>query len=204
VGDCFDVAFVTRLAHSTHGESLRFASLVAGEYAATTTPEVFKEGVRALQSIEASIIHELVGISLPWEERCGHQIYMAAPDFEGVDTRLLEEAIIALQYHNFAPRAPIRENGEASDETNDLDKVALAKKDLALLAQCDSMMAVMLYNDPGTIAEIGIAFERGLPVIILDPYGLVDNLMLRGCARYIVSSLGEAIDAVFKVYGREI
>ena len=60
------------------------------------------------------------------------------------------------------------------------------------------MLAVLLYNDPGTLIEIGIAVERGMPVLVYDPYGQADNLMLTQLPQVITVDLDAVITATFE------
>jgi nucleoside 2-deoxyribosyltransferase len=60
------------------------------------------------------------------------------------------------------------------------------------------MIAVLIFNDPGTLIEIGIAVERGIPVIVYDPYGLADNLMLTQLPKLVSNDLDAVISATFE------
>jgi nucleoside 2-deoxyribosyltransferase len=80
---------------------------------------------------------------------------------------------------------------------------ALCDADLKILDDCKLMLAVHLYDDPGTLIEIGIAAERGIPVIVYDPFSRVvgnrnANLMLTQLPYLVSSSLDEVITAIFE------
>ncbi len=74
----------------------------------------------------------------------------------------------------------------------------LCEADLHLLAECQILVAVMLYDDPGTLIEIGIAAERGIPVIVYDPNARAENLMLTQLPYRVSSDLDDVISAVFE------
>ena len=73
----------------------------------------------------------------------------------------------------------------------------LCDADMRLLDECQLLVAVMLYDDPGTLIEIGIAVEREIPVIVYDPYSRADNLMLTQLPFCVSSDLDQVISAVF-------
>lgn len=67
---------------------------------------------------------------------------------------------------------------------------------------CQVLVAVMLYDDPGTLIEIGIAVERGIPVIVYDPGSRADNLMLTQLPFLVSSDLDQVISVVFDCASR--
>jgi nucleoside 2-deoxyribosyltransferase/sugar/nucleoside kinase (ribokinase family) len=197
VGDCFDAIFAT-LRHSVSDRAaMAYASCIAAEYACTTYPEVFKEAAKSWLAVSEDEIVELAGTVLHWEDRPAIQVYIAAPDFEHVDRRPIDRVAEALKYHNFTPRLPVRENGQMGENADAARRQSLCDADLQILDECQLLLAVMLYDDPGTLIEIGIAAERGVPVIVFDPYGRADNLMLTQLPHTVSSDLDEVITAVF-------
>ena len=80
---------------------------------------------------------------------------MAAPDFDYVDTEKLDILEDSLLYHNFKPRRPIQENGQVNKEMDMNEERAIFAKDMELLSECKIMIATLLYNDQGTLVEIG-------------------------------------------------
>jgi nucleoside 2-deoxyribosyltransferase len=197
VGDCFDAVFVALRQKLTEDAALAYASCIAAEYACTTYPEVFRDAAQAWLRVPAEEIISLSGIALDWEHRPPINIYIAAPDFDHVDRRPLEELVASLKYHNFNPRLPVREHGQMGSDANDARRQMLCEADMRLLNECQLLVAVMLFDDPGTLIEIGIAVERGIPVIVYDPYSRADNLMLTQLPFRISSDLDEIISAVF-------
>jgi nucleoside 2-deoxyribosyltransferase len=178
--------------------ALAYSSSVAAEYAATTFPDDFKQGVDRSLSIPPDVISQLKGVSLPWEDRPQHHIYIAAPDFDYVDRTPIDRLVEALRYHNFSPRLPVREHGQMGVRADRARKRQLCAADLRLLDECSILIAVLIENDPGTLIEIGIAVERGMPVVVYDPYSRADNLMLTELPSLVSPNLDSVISTVFK------
>ena len=65
---------------------------------------------------------------------------------------ILEDSLL---YHNFKPRRPIQENGQVNKEMDMNEERAIFAKDMELLSECKIMIATLLYNDQGTLVEIG-------------------------------------------------
>jgi nucleoside 2-deoxyribosyltransferase len=198
VGDCFDVVFVAQRYRVSDDAALAYASFIATEYASTTFPDDFKRGVCRTLSMSPEIISQLKGISLPWEDRPQHPVYIAAPDFDYLDRTPIDRVVESLRYHNFVPRLPVRENGQMGLSASRSQKQQLCEADLRLLNECSMVVAVLLENDPGTLIEIGIAVERGIPVVVYDPYEKAENLMLTELPSLVSSSLDLIISKVFK------
>jgi nucleoside 2-deoxyribosyltransferase len=198
VGDCFDAAFIQLSSiHETHA-SLCYAASIAAEYAATTYPDNFRKAVGGVVAIPSDEITTMHGISLPWEQRQEINIYIAAPDFDYVDSRHIDHIAECLSYHNFTPRRPVKENGQMGKGASKKRKEMLRDKDMRLLDQCQILLAVNLFDDPGTLIEIGIACERGMPVIVYDPFGRANNLMLTELPTLISASLDDVVTKVFE------
>jgi nucleoside 2-deoxyribosyltransferase len=172
---------------------------MAAEYAGTISPENFQKVCREWLKVPPAKMAKLGGVSLPWEERGDCNIYIAAPDFDFVDTRPIDSLVESLRYHNFSPRCPVREHGQVGKNAKPKRRQHLFNKDMCLLGECSILIAVLLYEDPGTLIEIGIASERGMPVIIYDPYKRAENLMLTELPYLISSDLDEIIAAVFEL-----
>lgn len=203
VGDCFDIAYVICRRKMNDKTALTYASCIAAEYASTTYPNDFANAVKATLQIAEEDILQLSGVSLPWEERSTCQIYIAAPDFEYVDRGPIEHLDQCLRYHNFSPRRPVKEHGEMGIHADVQRKQSLCDADVHLMEQCQIMIAVLLYDDPGTLIEIGMAYQRGMPVIVYDPYCRAKNLMLTQLPNLVSSSIDDVISAVFKHVVRE-
>jgi len=183
--------------------ALAYSAQIAAEYASTTDPEVFRAAAQATLKIPERDILEIQGVSLPWENRPKYQIYIAAPDFKRIDRTPIKRLVESLEYHNFAPRRPIVEYGEMEVDANADDKQRLCDADLSLFDNCAIMVAVLLFDDPGTLIEIGIAVQRRMPVIVYDPYDRAENLMLTQLPNLVSSSLDKILAAVFRFVALE-
>jgi nucleoside 2-deoxyribosyltransferase len=62
----------------------------------------------------------------------------------------------------------------------------------------------LLYDDPGTLIEIGIALEKGIPVIVFDPFKKAENLMLTELPALVSSDLDEVLAGVFVQAGKVV
>ena len=203
VGDCFDVAFATLRNQHPDAIALAYSSFIAAEYAATTFPEDFKAGVGRTMNIRPEAITEIEGVRLPWEARPAINVYIAAPDFDYVDRSPIIAVDSALRYHNFSPRRPVAEHGQATDSDSRGRRRDLFDRDMDLLDKCQILVAVLVENDPGTLIEIGLAKQQGKPVIVFDPFRHAKNLVLQQLPDLLTSSLDEAISGVFEVAAQQ-
>lgn len=197
VGDCFDAVFIALRHRFPDAAALGYASCIAAEYASTTDPDVFRELAQGWLRVPADEIAVMSGMVVPWDVRKKIQIYIAAPDFDHIDRGPIDTVAAALEYHNFKSRLPVREHGMMGENASEERRQTLCDADLRLLDECQLLVAVMLYDDPGTLIEIGIAVERGIPVIVYDPYRRADNLMLTQLPFKVSADLDEVITAVF-------
>lgn len=197
VGDVYDAIYSTLYTTAGFQGSLNIASWIATEYAKTTYPEDFKKMAVAILNDNPAELVNIDGVVLPWELRSKHNIYIAAPDFDFVDTSLIDTVCDCLSYHNFKPRRPVKENGQMEANASEAEKRMLFAKDMSLLGECTIVVAILLYHDPGTIAEIGIAAERGLPVLVYDPNKIATNCMLTQLPTIVSSDLDEIVSEVF-------
>jgi nucleoside 2-deoxyribosyltransferase len=197
VGDFFDAVFLAQ--RRTHGDkaALAYASFAAAEYAAYFDDAAIRESVAAVLGITAAEIQRFDGVTLPWDRRKQINIYLAAPDFDYVDTSSLDALSDALTYHNFSPHRPVKEHGQAQENSSRAEKLRLAQADLDLLARCELLLAVLLCDDPGTLVEIGVALEKRMPVIVFDPFSRAKNLMLTELPVLVSSDLDEVLAEVF-------
>jgi nucleoside 2-deoxyribosyltransferase len=197
VGDCFNAVFVVMRQRFGDQIALNYASSIAAEYASFTEPEEIYEAANAVLSIDAKEMTHLSGVKLPWERRPDFNIYIAAPDFDWIDKGPIEEIASALRYHNFTPRLPIREHGQMKPSDASDVKSRMAWADMAMLDECKLLVGILLYDDPGTLIEIGIALERRMPVLVYDPYRRASNLMLTQLPEIVSSDLDKIIAGVF-------
>jgi hypothetical protein len=157
VGDCYDSVYAVMRKTVSDRAALAYASCIAAEYACTTYPELFRDAALAWLAVPEDEIVDIAGTSLPWELRHPIKIYVAAPDFDHVDRGPIDAVAESLRYHNFTPRLPVREHGQMGERAGYERRQSLCDADLRLLDECQLMLAVLLYDDPGTLIEIGIA-----------------------------------------------
>jgi nucleoside 2-deoxyribosyltransferase len=197
VGDVFDATFLAFAEARGEEGALNLASWIAAEYAATTFPDDFQRACKRTLALTPDELGELPAVSLPWENRSHYQIYIAAPDFDYLDRRHIDTLAASLRYHNFQPRLPVREHGQAQPQTPAPERRRLCDSDVSLLQKCDLLIAVLSYDDPGTQIEIGLASGLGIPVIVYDPYERAGNIMLTELPYLVSSSLDKVITATF-------
>jgi hypothetical protein len=203
VGDVFDTVFVMLGTRFDMKAALTYAAWIAADYAATTFPADFKSDVERTLLVPANEIVGLGGVSLPWEARPGCQIYIAAPDFDYIDRRPIDLLVECMKYHNFSPRLPVRENGQANGEMTPEEKTRLFDADMTLLGNCEVMVAVNLHDDPGMLIEIGLAHAKGIPVVVYDPFERAENVMLVNVPVLVSSSLDRVITAIFDAVAKQ-
>lgn len=201
VGDVYNSVFISRLFEADLEKRMHLSALCAAKYAETMDYEKFKENTHLVHA-NFSELNELVGIRLPWADRKNINIYLAAPDFPDVDTNLLDKLNECLLYHNFAPRLPIRENGIAGKTLRYEQELDIYHKDIVLINECDLLIAVLLFNDPGTLVELGMFKQAGKPTIVFDPFNVCENLFVRCTPDYLCKNIVDVIGAVFLSLGR--
>lgn len=202
VGDVYDVVSLSAPCDG-YQNKLVMASWVAMEYALTTFPDDFKKSVKTLLKLPIADLKAQGGCLLPWEVRQHCNIYIAAPDFSFVDTKHIDTLCNSLEYHHFIARRPIKENGQMSEGADQNERLGLFCADMSLLSECNMLIAVLLYNDPGTLIEIGLAAQRGLPTLVYDPNKIADNCMLTELPTLVSSDLDEIVSKVFTEYSKQ-
>lgn len=199
VGDAFDAIYMAN-EHFGHREAALRATWASSSYAQTTWIDIFKRDIQRHSKLTLNELGSLKGVSVPWEERSLHKIYLAAPDFSNGERAAIDEALSALQYHNFKAVRPIKENGELERPAPYPVIHATYCKDIQLLEECDLVFAVPVEKDPGTLVEIGFAQARNIPVIVYDPTQCSANTMVIGGCVHYSTSLDQAINAVFQCF----
>lgn len=200
VGDVYDSLFLCDLPIGDSEEKMIFSALCAAKYAETLDYDDFKETIKLIID-NFDDFKGLRGIRLPWSRRKDINIYLAAPDFPDVDTTLLDKLYNDLKYHNFSPRRPIKENGLSCSNTSRADELELYQKDLLLLNECSILIALLLYNDPGTFVELGMFKQAGKPTILFDPFNICSNMFAKNTPDYICNTLSDVIDTVYLCLG---
>ncbi|MET6996393.1 nucleoside 2-deoxyribosyltransferase [Chitinophaga defluvii] len=197
VGDAYFAACVVKHNPSKLKEAMILSSWIAAEYAGTTFPDDFKNNVTRILKSNLVDLTNLGGTFLPWEIRKKINIYIAAPDFDFIDTTPINKLVENLIYHNFTPRRPIKENGQMEVNATKARRQELFAKDMVMLSECSVLIGVLLYDDPGTLLEIGWAAAKGIPSIVYDPFNRATNCMLTELPDVISSDLDVIISEVF-------
>ena len=97
------------------------------------------------------------------------------------------------------------EEREIIDQREYREKLnSIFAKDMELLSECKIMIATLLYNDQGTLVEIGNYQANGKPIILYDPYLKLDNMFLKNSCTYYCKTKSQVIDAVFTVVSRMV
>jgi nucleoside 2-deoxyribosyltransferase len=198
VGDVFAATFLTTLPGGATAAGWR-ATYAAAAYSQTTYPDLFKTYVERDQNLSLDEMTSLWGTFLPWSARRAVQIYFAAPDFAKANRKAIDAALDALAYHNFAPRRPVVENGELPPNSDATTLRTIYVKDCELLKQCRLVFAVPTERDPGTLVEIGIAIEAGIPVVTYDPSGKNNNTMVIAGSSFYSPDLDACLNATFQL-----
>lgn len=198
VGDVFAAVYVATLEQGCIEAGWR-ASYAAAAYSQTTYPDLFKTYVQRDLKLTVNELQELGGVLLAWEKRRDYPIYLAAPDFSYGDRKAVDKAIASLEYHNFVVRRPILENGELPRDSDTAVLRDTYQADCALLKKCSLVFAVPTARDPGTLVEIGISIEAGVPVIVYDPSGENRNTMVIAGPQHYSPDLDSCLNAVFSI-----
>jgi nucleoside 2-deoxyribosyltransferase len=198
VGDCYDVAYI-----SNYDQGVQFAmncaSWIAADYATTTFPDDFIELAHQTLLLNPKELLALDTLTIPWEIRPKLNIYIAAPDFENSDKFIIDDIVNCLKYHNFSPRLPIRENGLVNECDSINKKEQIFEADMKLINSCNLLLAILTWNDPGTLIEIGLAKGQKKPVLVYDPYKQASNLMLTQIPDFISSDKEKIITKMFEL-----
>lgn len=201
VGDVYNAVFICYDEELGIEKSLRLSSRISALYAKTLDFSEFTTSVKGvISNLEDTFC--LHGLRLPWNERKSKNIYLAAPDFPSVNTKILNLLYENLVYHNFTPHLPIRENGLIERETNLIDQQKVYYKDLQLLQSCDLLIAIPLVIDSGTFIELGLFAQLGRPTILFDSEKNCDNLFAKFTPRYYCTTMPEVITSTFLALGR--
>ncbi|WP_084078073.1 7-cyano-7-deazaguanine synthase [Ureibacillus massiliensis] len=201
VGDCFNSAYVFYNMLLSEEHCLKIASFTAREYASTFNHDDFKDTVKLIKNEE---ILETSGVRISWESRQKMHIYLAGPDFPMFDTKLFDKIEDILEYHNFVPHRPIKENGLFMGNESYKERQEIYNKDVELLKKCELMIAILIEDDPGTFVEIGWMNHAGKPIILFDPYKKAYNLFLTKSVTRIVHTIDELLLEVFNLLNQSV
>ena len=63
--------------------------------------------------------------------------------------------------------------------------------------ESDLLIAILLYNDPGTLVELGMFKQTGKPTILFDPFNCCENMFVLHTPDYLCKNIADVIDAVY-------
>ena len=126
-----------------------------------------------------------------------NRIYVAGPLFNTHERLYLEQIAKALEDAGYDTFLPHRDAG-LLDGTEKVDRVKLFQGDMNGLAQCNIVVALLTGadQDSGTAAELGIAYERGLPCFgITDDMRWLNNMIWGICGegKHLVRSIDDLL-----------
>ncbi len=196
VGDVYSAVYTASLNQGVSQAAWR-GFQAATCYSQTTFPNDLKRDIQREHSLPIEIVKGLGGTILPWHERSKYPIYLAAPDFSNIHKPEIDYSVEALEYHNFMVRRPILENGELPKNSNEAALRQTYEKDYDLIKECAAMFAVPLQRDPGTLVEIGLAIELGIPVITFDPRNENNNTMVMAGSDTYSNDLDTSLNGLF-------
>ncbi|MCK5051933.1 MAG: nucleoside 2-deoxyribosyltransferase [Candidatus Cloacimonetes bacterium] len=197
LGDCYNSVFIANDNGNEFEIAGKMASFIASLYSCTYDYNLFKDLVSKFMSNSIESLKQLTGQRLAWEDRANTMIYIAAPDFPDVDTRIIDQIEENLVYHGFPVHRPIKENGLAKADISRAEELAIFEKDIVSLDNSDLMIAILLQSDPGTLVEIGYFFKSNKPIILFDPNKIAMNMFLMNSVSKVCYSMDEVTDSVF-------
>ena len=83
---------------------------------------------------------------------------------------------------------------------------SIVARDMMDISQCDIMLVYWPEQSKkrgiGTLMEIGIAYERGMPIILVDPGSMVyEHPWIQNCVTESYPKLNLAIDSIVEYWG---
>lgn len=130
--------------------------------------------------------------------------FIAGPLFNQAQLKMLETIAFELESANIETFLPHRDIGllwaDSKTIPNEVKTLEVFKKDYAAVLDCDVFVAWIDDSDTGTSIEIGIAYERNIPIFALhtDPRPYVNPMMIGVCkeGKTIFSSIDSLVKAI--------
>lgn len=120
------------------------------------------------------------------------KIYCASPFFNEEELKHVQDVENALAEHTlFSPRLHQLEQHEFGSRAWRTD---VYRNDINHIKWCDVVVAILTqgnYDDVGTAMEVGYATALGKPVVIYNPSGKVQNLMVADSLHAYIEDLDE-------------
>lgn len=121
------------------------------------------------------------------------KIYLASPFFNDAELEIMEKVRDILRAKGLDVFLPKEHQSPLEFGTLEW-RAATFKSDVDAIDNCDVMVAVNCqgnYDDAGTMWEIGYAFAKGIPVVVVNVTGETINLMIADSLHSLLSSYDE-------------
>ena len=121
------------------------------------------------------------------------KIYLASPFFNDAELERMEKVRDILRAKGIDVFVPKEHQSPLEFGTLEW-RAATFKSDVDAIDNCDVMVAVNSqgnYDDAGTMWEIGYAFAKGIPVVVVNVTGETINLMIADSLHSLLSSYDE-------------
>lgn len=130
--------------------------------------------------------------------------FIAGPLFNQAQLRMLENIAFELEAVNIGTFLPHRDIGllwaDSKNIPSEAKTLEVFRRDYSAVLDCDAVVAWIDDSDTGTSIEIGIAYERDIPIFALhtDPRPYVNPMMIGVCdeGRTIFSSIEALVQAI--------
>ncbi len=144
------------------------------------------------------------------------QVYLAGPingTFYTKETDWRSQATAELKFQSNVSinvLSPMRGkdefDGKLIDEVTNHDPIELVGRDYSDIRRSDIILCNIPKNDKdkisiGTCAELGIAYERRIPVVLVCDWWFKDHPFVKVFCQYKVSNLQDGITKIFDVLG---
>lgn len=180
-GDVFVAAFA--LAWAVR----RLGAAQAAEFASLSTADYVENRALPIKSIPTAAADRRVAA------RAGGNIYLAGPFRELGQRMMIDDAREQLRNLGMSVFSPIHDVGPGTADV-------VVKQDLAAIAQCDAVFAILNGSSPGTVFEVGYARALGKPVFcVAQNMRDVDLKLPRGSEAHLHD---DYVSALFQIAWR--
>lgn len=174
-GDAFTAGFshAWQMEGADPLEAARFASRIAACHSTTGVAQVDNSVLSGLPDL------------LPYPS-APPKVYLAGPFFSVGERAMIRFVRSALHHVGAEVFSPMHDVGRGGDD--------VAVQDMRGLMQCDSVLALLDGEDPGTLVEVGWALRAGIPVVgLADEAGDHAWTMIRGLDAEVTSDMSAAV-----------
>jgi len=122
------------------------------------------------------------------------KVYLASPFFNETEVEIMENVLAILREKGLEVFAPYENQNKHLEFGSLAWREATFNSDVNGIDSADFMVAINCagnYDDTGTAWEIGYAYAKGIPVIVVNTTGKTINLMIADSLRTILTSYDE-------------